>query len=150
MRNSVTLDSPKGAWHLSEGRQARGGSAPSGHGSKGGSSTGSARTICAQASRTSTGAAPTTPNPTPKPTETCSSPKMRLAFSAISMRIFSGIQPTGAKHLGNYIGAIRQYVASQEQGDDAFFCIVDLHSITVEYDPADLREATLSVAALLF
>jgi tryptophanyl-tRNA synthetase len=65
------------------------------------------------------------------------------------MRIFSGIQPTGAKHLGNYIGAIRQYVATQEQGD-AFFCIVDLHSITVEYDPADLRESTLSLAALLF
>src|SRR5437588_767771 len=65
------------------------------------------------------------------------------------MRIFSGIQPTGAKHLGNYIGAIRQYVATQEQGD-AFFCIVDLHSITVEYDPSELRESTLSLAALLF
>jgi tryptophanyl-tRNA synthetase len=65
------------------------------------------------------------------------------------MRIFSGIQPTGAKHLGNYIGAMRQYVAMQEEGD-AFFCIVDLHSITVEYDPADLRESTLSLAALLF
>jgi tryptophanyl-tRNA synthetase len=63
------------------------------------------------------------------------------------MRTFSGIQPTGAKHLGNYIGAIRQYVATQ---DDGFFCIVDLHSITVEYDPADLRESTLSLAALLF
>ena len=66
------------------------------------------------------------------------------------MRIFSGIQPTGRKHLGNYIGAIRQYVASQEQGDDAFFCIVDLHSITVEYDPASLRGATLDLAAMLF
>ena len=65
------------------------------------------------------------------------------------MRIFSGIQPTGAKHLGNYIGAIRQYVATQEQGD-AFFCIVDLHSITVTYDPDDLRESTVSLAALLF
>jgi tryptophanyl-tRNA synthetase len=65
------------------------------------------------------------------------------------MRIFSGIQPTGAKHLGNYIGAIRQYVETQERGD-AFFCIVDLHSITVDYDPADLRESTLSLAALLF
>jgi tryptophanyl-tRNA synthetase len=64
------------------------------------------------------------------------------------MRIFSGIQPTGAKHLGNYIGAIRQYVASQEEGD-AFICIVDLHSITVAYDPEDLRESTLSLAALL-
>jgi tryptophanyl-tRNA synthetase len=66
----------------------------------------------------------------------------------LPMRIFSGIQPTGAKHLGNYIGAIRQYVASQEEGD-AFICIVDLHSITVAYDPEDLRESTLSLAALL-
>jgi tryptophanyl-tRNA synthetase len=65
------------------------------------------------------------------------------------MRIFSGIQPTGSKHLGNYIGAIRQYVATQEQGD-AFFCIVDLHSITTAYDPDDLHESTLSLAALLF
>jgi tryptophanyl-tRNA synthetase len=65
------------------------------------------------------------------------------------MRIFSGIQPTGAKHLGNYIGAIRNYVATQELGD-AFFCVVDLHSITTDYDPEDLRESTLSLAALLF
>ena len=65
------------------------------------------------------------------------------------MRIFSGIQPTGAKHLGNYIGAIRNYVALQEKGD-AFFCIVDLHSITSDYDPDDLRESTLALAALLF
>jgi tryptophanyl-tRNA synthetase len=65
------------------------------------------------------------------------------------VRIFSGIQPTGAKHIGNYIGAIRQYVAYQEQGD-AFICVVDLHSITVAHDPAELRESTLSVAALLF
>jgi tryptophanyl-tRNA synthetase len=64
------------------------------------------------------------------------------------MRIFSGIQPTGAKHLGNYIGAIRQYVASQDEGDE-FICIVDLHSVTVAYDPEDLRESTLSLAALL-
>jgi tryptophanyl-tRNA synthetase len=65
------------------------------------------------------------------------------------MRIFSGIQPTGAKHIGNYSGGFRQYVATQEQGE-AFFCIVDLHSITVEYDPADLRERTLDLAAMLF
>jgi tryptophanyl-tRNA synthetase len=65
------------------------------------------------------------------------------------MRIFSGIQPTGDKHLGNLIGGFRQYAATQEQGD-AFFCIVDLHSITVEYDPADLRERTLALAAMLF
>jgi len=65
------------------------------------------------------------------------------------MRIFSGIQPTGAKHLGNYSGGFRQYVETQEQGE-AFFCIVDLHSITVEYDPDALRRATLDLAALLF
>ena len=65
------------------------------------------------------------------------------------MRIFSGIQPTGEKHLGNYSGGFRQYVATQERGD-AFFCIVDLHSVTVAYEPAALRESTLSLAALLF
>jgi tryptophanyl-tRNA synthetase len=65
------------------------------------------------------------------------------------VRIFSGIQPTGAKHLGNYSGGFRQYAATQEQGD-AFFCIVDLHSITVAYDPDDLRERTLDLAAMLF
>ena len=65
------------------------------------------------------------------------------------MRIFSGIQPTGQKHLGNYIGGFRQYVATQELGE-AFFCIVDLHSITVDYDPEDLRTATLDLAAMLF
>jgi tryptophanyl-tRNA synthetase len=65
------------------------------------------------------------------------------------MRIFSGIQPTGAKHLGNYSGGFRQYAATQEQGE-AFFCIVDLHSITVEYEPAALRSSTLDLAAMLF
>jgi tryptophanyl-tRNA synthetase len=64
------------------------------------------------------------------------------------MRIFSGVQPTGAKHLGNYIGAFRQYVANQERGD-AFFCIVDLHSITVDYEPEELRRSTLDLAAML-
>jgi tryptophanyl-tRNA synthetase len=65
------------------------------------------------------------------------------------MRIFSGIQPTGEKHFGNFSGGFRQYAATQELGD-AFFCIVDLHSITVEYEPADLRERTLDLAAMLF
>src|SRR5213595_3680040 len=65
------------------------------------------------------------------------------------MRVFSGIQPTGAKHIGNYIGAMRQYAQTQEAGD-AFFCIVDLHSITVEYDPVELRDSTLDLAAMLF
>jgi tryptophanyl-tRNA synthetase len=67
----------------------------------------------------------------------------------VTMRVFSGIQPTGAKHFGNYSGGFRQYAATQEAGD-AIFCIVDLHSITVEYDPADLRERTLDLAAVLF
>jgi tryptophanyl-tRNA synthetase len=65
------------------------------------------------------------------------------------MRIFSGIQPTGDKHLGNYSGGFRQYAATQERGD-AFICIVDLHSITVEYEPEALRESTLNLAAMLF
>ncbi|MBU3674216.1 MAG: tryptophan--tRNA ligase [Solirubrobacteraceae bacterium] len=69
------------------------------------------------------------------------------------MRIFSGIQPTGRKHLGNYIGAIRQYVAgqqrAQEAGDLAIYSIVDLHATTVSYDPAELRERCLDTTALL-
>jgi tryptophanyl-tRNA synthetase len=65
------------------------------------------------------------------------------------MRIFSGIRASGDKTLGNYSGGFRQYVATQEQGE-AFFCIVDLHSITTDYEPDDLREATLSLAAMLF
>ncbi|NUT55376.1 MAG: tryptophan--tRNA ligase [Thermoleophilia bacterium] len=65
------------------------------------------------------------------------------------MRVFSGIQPTGDKHLGNLIGGFRQYAGTQDRGE-AFFCIVDLHSITVEYDPDDFRERTLDLAAMLF
>ncbi|HJU36699.1 MAG TPA: tryptophan--tRNA ligase [Gaiellaceae bacterium] len=64
-------------------------------------------------------------------------------------RVFSGIQPTGRKTLGNYSGGFRQYVQTQET-HDAFFCLVDLHSITVEHDPKELRESTLDLAALLF
>jgi tryptophanyl-tRNA synthetase len=64
------------------------------------------------------------------------------------MRIFSGIQPTGSKHLGNYIGAIAQYVAGQDRGE-ALYCIVDLHAITVAYDPAVLRASLYDLTALL-
>jgi tryptophanyl-tRNA synthetase len=64
------------------------------------------------------------------------------------MRIFSGIQATGAKHIGNYSGGFRQYAATQELGE-AFFCVVDLHSITVEYQPRDLGERTLDLVAML-
>ncbi len=65
------------------------------------------------------------------------------------MRIFSGIQPTGEPHVGNYSGGFRQYAQTQERGE-AYFCIVDLHAITVAYEPAELREATLDIAAMLF
>ena len=64
------------------------------------------------------------------------------------MRIFSGIQPTGRKHLGNYIGAISQYVDSQERGE-GIFCIVDLHAITLPYDPSELRERCYDTTAVL-
>jgi tryptophanyl-tRNA synthetase len=64
------------------------------------------------------------------------------------MRIFSGIQPTGRKHLGNYIGAIAQYVSSQERGE-GIFCIVDLHAITVPYEPSELRERVYDTTAIL-
>ena len=64
------------------------------------------------------------------------------------MRIFSGIQPTGSKHLGNYIGAIRQYVDGQDRGE-ALYCIVDLHATTVAYEPAELRRGVYDLTALL-
>jgi tryptophanyl-tRNA synthetase len=63
--------------------------------------------------------------------------------------IFSGIQPTGRKHLGNYIGAIRQYVEGQDRGDPAIFCIVDLHAISVAYDPVELRQRLYDTTAIL-
>lgn len=64
------------------------------------------------------------------------------------MRILSGIQPTGDKHLGNYFGAIRRW-AEQQHEADCFHPIVDLHAITIPKDPEELRESTLSLAALL-
>ena len=70
------------------------------------------------------------------------------------MRVFSGIRASGDKTLGNYSGGFRQYVATQEEatqnGGEAFFCVVDLHSITTPFEPDVLRESTLSVAAWLF
>ena len=63
-------------------------------------------------------------------------------------RIFSGIQPTGRKHLGNYIGAIRQYVEWQDRGE-GIYCIVDLHATTVAYEPAELRARLYDTAAIL-
>jgi tryptophanyl-tRNA synthetase len=65
------------------------------------------------------------------------------------MRIFSGIQPTGDKHFGNYSGGFRQYAATSRQGE-GFFCVVDLHSISVAYDPVEFRNRCLDLAAMLF
>ena len=62
-------------------------------------------------------------------------------------RVLSGVQPTGALHLGNWLGAIRNWVALQES-HDTYFCVVDLHAITVPHEPARLAEDTLRTAAL--
>ncbi len=63
-------------------------------------------------------------------------------------RVLSGIQPTGDIHLGNYLGAVRGWVEDQH-GQDSFFCVVDLHAITVPRDPAELRAKTLELTLLL-
>jgi tryptophanyl-tRNA synthetase len=65
------------------------------------------------------------------------------------VRIFSGIQPTGRKHLGNYIGAIRGYLEGQERGDPAIYCIVDLHATSVAYDPPALPGYVLDTTAMM-
>src|SRR5438094_6593345 len=62
-------------------------------------------------------------------------------------RVFSGIQPSGGLHLGNYLGAIRNWVRDQDKYDN-IFCIVDLHAITLPQDPSALRENTLDLAAI--
>jgi tryptophanyl-tRNA synthetase len=64
-------------------------------------------------------------------------------------RVFSGIQPTGNIHIGNYLGAIRHWASSQDQYEN-IFCIVDLHAITVAQDPKELSMKTREVAGLLF
>lgn len=63
-------------------------------------------------------------------------------------RIFSGVQPSGVIHLGNYLGAIKQWIEFQNKVDESIFCVVDLHAITLPQDPAELRKKILSVAAL--
>jgi tryptophanyl-tRNA synthetase len=65
------------------------------------------------------------------------------------MRIFSGIQPTGRKHLGNYIGAMLGYLDGQERGDPAIYCVVDLHATSVAYEPKALPEYVLDTTAML-
>lgn len=67
--------------------------------------------------------------------------------SAFTPRVFSGIQPSGNLHLGNYLGALKRFADSQESGIQSIFCMVDMHAITVWQDPADLRRATRELAA---
>ena len=64
-------------------------------------------------------------------------------------RVLSGIQPSGSVHIGNYLGAIKNWVASQEEREN-FFCVVNLHALTLPHDPATLRESTRELAAILF
>ena len=66
----------------------------------------------------------------------------------MAARVFSGIQPSGQTHLGNYIGAIRNWVADQERYDN-FFCVVDEHAITVPFEPPELRGNVRELAAVL-
>jgi tryptophanyl-tRNA synthetase len=63
-------------------------------------------------------------------------------------RVLSGVQPTGSLHLGNYLGAIQQWVAFQDLAEECYFCVVDLHAITMPHDPKELSESTLASAAL--
>ena len=65
----------------------------------------------------------------------------------IRKRVISGVQPTGNLHLGNYLGAIRQWVTNQDEHENFFF-VVDLHAITAPHDPAELNKATYDIAAL--
>ena len=67
--------------------------------------------------------------------------------SQVKKRVFSGVQPTGSIHIGNYLGAIRNWVNAQTEFDN-IFCIVDLHAITLPVDPEELHTNTRKLAAL--
>jgi tryptophanyl-tRNA synthetase len=70
-----------------------------------------------------------------------------ITGTEVKPRVFSGIQPSGQLHIGNYLGAIRRWVENQDRWDN-IYCIVDLHAITVPQDPAALRAATYELAAV--
>lgn len=70
-----------------------------------------------------------------------------LSFANMKKRIFSGIQPSGNLHLGNYLGAIKNWVALQDEYE-SIFCVVDMHAITVPQDPETLRKKTIEVAKI--
>ena len=81
------------------------------------------------------------------PEPTAAAAAAAAAEAARRKRVLSGVQPTGALHLGNYLGAIRQWVANQDSYDN-YFCVVDLHAITAPHDPKRLRQETLQAAAM--
>jgi tryptophanyl-tRNA synthetase len=70
---------------------------------------------------------------------------MPLVYRRCMARVLSGVQPSGALHVGNYLGAFRQWVEDQ-YSDDAFFCVVDLHAMTTEISPAELTQRSLQTA----
>jgi len=70
-----------------------------------------------------------------------------MTEAAFTPRVFSGIQPSGNLHLGNYLGALKRFADAQNQGVQTLYCMVDLHAITVWQEPADLRHATRELAA---
>ncbi len=93
-------------------------------------------------------------------TETAEEKETEKPLKTRTRRILSGVQPTGSLHLGNYLGAIRQWVEFQDREcepkiedgvqilTENYFCVVDLHAITMPHDPKELEESTLSSAAL--
>ncbi|SFB18135.1 tryptophanyl-tRNA synthetase [Poseidonocella pacifica] len=70
-----------------------------------------------------------------------------LATAKFTPRVFSGVQPSGGLTLGNYLGAVRRFVAMQDEFPETLYCMVDLHAITVWQDPAELRLRTRQLAA---
>ncbi len=81
-------------------------------------------------------------------TESASAPPASPAESGRPPRVFSGIQPSGVLHLGNYLGAVKNWVNLQESGD-AIYCVVDLHALTLPKAPGEVAEGTYSIARLL-
>lgn len=72
---------------------------------------------------------------------------MTIEVTVRRPRVFSGVQPSGTLHLGNYLGALRRWVELQDEKEN-YFCIVDMHAITMRQDPIELRRSTREVAAL--
>src|SRR6478752_4998517 len=70
-----------------------------------------------------------------------------ISGTDVKPRVFSGIQPSGQLHIGNYLGAIKRWVENQDRWDN-IYCIVDLHAITVPQEPSALRAATYELAAV--